>query len=171
MNVAEYASKLGVTPRRVRALIKSGAVQAEKTGRGWDIQAPDGHPQQYRRPLSIRSRRALAAALHQRTLAGLTGQVRARTAARIRALREADDQAALLVDWWGGQSPEGINFGANLVAHALRGDEEYVRDRIRLRRTGYLRRRADLAEMVRTERAIVGISRPRSCRARRGGTT
>lgn len=159
MNVAEYASKVGVTPRRVRALIQSGAIQAVKSGHGWDIQHTDARRARSRRPLSAHSRRALTKALHQRTLSGLTGQLRARTAARIRMLRESGDPAALLVDWWGGQSPEGINFGANLVAQAQHGDGARVLHRIRTRPAEYLRRRADLADTVSTERTVRGISR------------
>ena len=90
MNVAEAADQLGVSPRRVRALIAAGRVNAAKVGTSWQVETlPDGR--RHRRPLSVRSRRMLVHALHYRTLTGLSGTDRSRTAARIRALRTADD--------------------------------------------------------------------------------
>lgn len=37
LSVSQAAIQLGVTPARVRALIKDGALPAEKIGRGWAI--------------------------------------------------------------------------------------------------------------------------------------
>ncbi len=160
MKVAEYAKESGVSPRRVRALAATGKLNAYKTANGWEIKgAATPRHEHPGRPLSDESRRALADALHQRTLDGLTGQTRARTARRIRALREADDPAALLIAWWGAQEPDGINYGANLVAHALEGRKDYVRELVRERRREYLRTWPDLAATVSAERAIVGMSR------------
>ena len=160
MNFVEYAKESGVSPRRVRALAESGRLHAYKIGGRWEIKeaaAPrHEHPGH---PLSDESRRALAGALHQRTLEGLTGQTRARTAKRIRELREADDPAALLIAWWGSQEPSGISYGANLVAHALEGRGDYVRELIRERRREYLRTWPALAATVSAERAIAGVSR------------
>ena len=160
MNVVEYAKESGVSPRRVRAMAESGRLHAHKIGERWEIKeaaAPrHEHPG---RPLSDESRRALAGALHQRTLEGLTGQTWARTAKRIRDLREADDPAALLIAWWGSQEPSGIGYGENLVAHALEGRGDYVRERIRERRREYLRTCPALAATVSAERAIAGVSR------------
>ena len=79
-----------------------------------------------RRPLSEHSRLILARALHNRSLIGLTGQDRKRTAARIGELRTSDDAAALLIDWWGGKPFGPLNFGTNLVEHALAGNSAYV---------------------------------------------
>ena len=160
MNVVEYAKESGVSPRRVRALAESGRLHAHKIGARWEIHeatAPrQGHPG---RPLSDASRRALAGALHQRTLEGLTGQTRARTAKRIRELREADDPASLLIAWWGAREPDDVSYGANLVAHALEGHGDYVRELLRGRRREYLRTWPDLAATVSAERAITGVSR------------
>lgn len=160
MKVAEYAKESGVSPRRVRALASGGKLHAYKTADGWEIKeaaAPrHEHPG---RPLSDESRRALADALHQRTLDGLTGQTRARTAERIRRLREADDPASLLIAWWGAREPDDVSYGANLVAHALEGRSDYVRELLRERRREYLRTWPDLAATVSAERAISGMSR------------
>ena len=39
ITVTQAAARLGVTPQRVRALIKSGVLEAEKFGRDWQISA------------------------------------------------------------------------------------------------------------------------------------
>ena len=39
LTVAAAAALLGVTPQRVRALIKAGILEAEKWGRDWQIDA------------------------------------------------------------------------------------------------------------------------------------
>lgn len=158
MDVNQYAEAARVSPRRIRALIASGALNAKKVGRSWEI---SGGPQRPlgRRPLSPISQDALADALHSRSLSGITGQTRARTAARIRALRESDDPASLLADWWGGKKPRVLNGGTSLVLHALRGDNDLVRTRLQLKPNEYLRRREDLADVVITERSIHGLSR------------
>lgn len=39
LTTTEAAALLGVTPQRVRALIKAGILQAEKFGRDWQIDA------------------------------------------------------------------------------------------------------------------------------------
>lgn len=41
LSVTQAAEKLGVTPSRVRAMIKSGQLNAVKCGRGWIIQEED----------------------------------------------------------------------------------------------------------------------------------
>lgn len=85
MDVAEAANRLGVTPRRVRALIAAGHVKATKIGASWQVETLPDSPR-HSRPLSTRSRRMLVHALQYRTLRSLSGTDRARTAARIRAL-------------------------------------------------------------------------------------
>ena len=39
ITVTQAAALLGVTPQRVRALIKAGMLEAEKFGRDWQISA------------------------------------------------------------------------------------------------------------------------------------
>ncbi|QHF23229.1 helix-turn-helix domain-containing protein [Rathayibacter sp. VKM Ac-2804] len=157
MDVKQVAEQLGVTPRRVRAMIAAGRIEARKVGRRWEIvEVPEVRS---RRPLSARSRRLLAHALHERTLSGLEGQERARTAARIRLLRASPDPAGLLADWWGGTVESGlVDFGTNLVQHALHGDPAYVREALHRPRREYLRRPEDLADVVGSERRIQGLS-------------
>lgn len=158
MNVGELAERMGVTPRRVRALIASGRISAVKVGNSWEI-TDSGDRARQRRPLSARSRDQLAKALHYRSLRGLRGHDRARTAARIRLLRTSADPSGLLVDWWGGQPDQKVNGGTNLVAHAIAGNVEHVKAMLALRREEYLRRPDDLADLVASERAILGLSR------------
>jgi excisionase family DNA binding protein len=157
MDVKQAAERLGVTPRRVVALIANGRIEATKVGRRWEVTKVPGA--RSRRPLSVRSRQSLAHALHERTLSGLEGQERARTAARVSRLRASQDPAALLADWWGGEvESRPVNFGTNLVEHAIAGDRAYVREALHRRRREYLRRPEDLADVVSAERRIQGFS-------------
>ncbi|MEA9984111.1 MULTISPECIES: helix-turn-helix domain-containing protein [Subtercola] len=158
MNVDEYATAAAITPRRVRALITRGALPATKVGRGWVIDGPVQRPSG-RRPLSPTSQDALTNALHRRGLRGLTGQLRARTATRIRELRASTDPSTLLVDWWGGKAPAQVNGRTNLVMHAFRQNNEFITKRVNHRPSEYLRDPADLADVVSTERSIRGLSR------------
>lgn len=157
MDVREAAARLGVSPRRVRTLISEGKVDARKAGRHWKI---DELPQtrSARRPLSPRSRQQLAAALHSRSLDGLVGQERARTASRIRALRSSDDPATLLLDWWGGQPEERDRFVRSLLLRAQAGDRSGVRDTLRERHPAYLSTPQRLSERIATERAIRALT-------------
>lgn len=157
MNVNSYAQRRGVTPRRVRALIYSGAIPAKKVGRAWQIDSEVWQPRQ-RRPLSLASQEALGFALHNRNFKGLKGQERARTAQRMRMLRESEDPAQLLIDWWGGEKPRHLNAGTNLVLHAQKNHRDYVRKYLKARPSEYLRSRSDLAAVVSSERAIRGIA-------------
>lgn len=157
MDVHEASESLGVTPRRIRALIQQGRLTAHKQGQAWNIDGLDLHRAR-RRPLSEHSRLILARALHNRSLVGLTGQDRKRTAARIGELRTSDDAAALLIDWWGGKPFGPLNFGTNLVDHALEGNSAYVAEALRQPRREYLRKPTDLADVVSSERAILGLT-------------
>ena len=164
MDVQEAGESLGITPRRVRALIQQGRLPAQKHGQAWRVEDLDVHRAR-RRPLSEHSRLILARALHNRSLAGLDGQDRKRTAARIRELRISDDAAELLVDWWGGKPFGPLNFGTNLVQHALAGNAAYVTESLRQPRREYLRNPSDLADIVSSERAILGLT-PRDLAAK-----
>lgn len=159
MDVLEYANELSVSPRRVRALIARKQIPAHRLGGRWVIEDSELRQPRNSRPLSVASQQSLALALHNRSLGGLVGQDRARTAARIRALRTSEDPASLLVSWWAGQEPVGLNGGTNLVQHALRGNGSYVKERIRARPSEYLREWWALAEVVSNERTIRGLSR------------
>ncbi|MBD8478783.1 helix-turn-helix domain-containing protein [Microbacterium sp. CFBP 8794] len=158
MNVKEAAAALDVSPRRVVAMIAAGQIAATKAGGSWHITAMPS-VRSRRRPLSERSQSLLAQALHTRSLAGIHGQELSRTATRIRELRSSENPAELLVDWWRGNVDNAtVNFGTNLVRHAVAGDAGYVREALHRSRREYLRRPEDLAEVVGTERRIRGLS-------------
>ncbi|MHA3684801.1 helix-turn-helix domain-containing protein [Leucobacter sp. HY1908] len=155
MDVREAAMSLGVTPRRVRAMIADGRITARRAGSRWVI---DELAQPKRsRALSETSWRRLTTALKLRTLEGLAGQARARTAARIRSLREAQSPSQLLRDWRPKYAEQDL-WGDTLFAHATRGDDTYLRNMLR-RPTEYLHRGEDLAQVVAAERAVRGLSR------------
>lgn len=155
MNVEEAASLLGVSARRVRAMIASGGIRAHRDGTAWvidELASPKG-----RRSLSVRSWEVLGRTLKLRTLEGLSGQERSRTAARIRQLRESDAPSRLLIDWRPPNAPRDLYLDS-LVAHAARGNDAYIRQALQ-RPPEYLRREDDLAQVVSSERAILGHSR------------
>jgi hypothetical protein len=159
MNVHEFARQRGISKRRVRALIANGSVHATKHARAWRIDsgsAPTLAPS--RRPLSAESRKALSAAIQTQSIASLEGQLRARTAKRVRALREADNPAALLADWRGNVAPAIVDAASSMAARAVAGDHDSVREQLRCHPTRYLRLREDLAETVLTDRTIQGFS-------------
>lgn len=157
MDVHEASETLGVTPRRIRALIQQGRLAAHKQGQAWHIDDLEPHRAR-RRPLSEHSRLILARALHNRSLIGLTGQDRKRTAARIGELRTSNDAAALLIDWWGGKPFGPLNFGTNLVEHALAGNSAYITEALHRPEEEYLRKPEDLADVVSSERLIQGLT-------------
>ena len=162
MNVNEYAQASGVSARRVRARIHGGFLDADKVDGRWVL--AELTPARGRRPLSTSSRNDLALALHRRSLAGLTGQARLRTAARIRALRESNVPAALLSDWWGAEMPAITNGGTALAAQGVRGNNVYI-DRVLHRHLPeYLRDPRELGELVSSERAIKGLTRSQFAR-------
>lgn len=157
MNVQEASKALGVTERRVRALIHQGKITAHKVGRTWQIDDLKVR-RATRRPLSEHSRLILSRALHNRSLTRLTGQDRKRTAKRIAELRASDNPAALLIDWWGGKHSGPLNFGTNLVEHALAGNSTYVLEALHRQQEEYLRKPEDLADVVSSERLIQGLT-------------
>jgi len=159
IDVKEFACLRGITERRVRALIANGSIPATKHGRTWEIDSGATlRPTPSRRPLSEVSRRALSIAIQKRSIISLEGQLRARTAKRLRALREAEDPAALLAAWWGNVPPTIVDAASSMVVRSILGDHESVRVQIRRRPTRYLRRPKDLADAVVTERTILGLS-------------
>jgi excisionase family DNA binding protein len=161
MNVRDAAIQLGVTPRRVRAMIADGRIPASRSGSTWVIDALA--PVKSRRALSTRSWALLAGALKQRTLDGLTGHDRARTAERIRQLRESDHPSQLLADWRPSAAKRDA-FMDSLTAHAQSQDDAYIKRALRPR-PEYLRSAFDLAQVVRSERAIRRESRERLAEA------
>jgi len=101
----------------------------------------------------------LVHALQYRTLRGLSGTDRARTAARIRALRATDDPAPLLSDWWAGSPHDDSGlFETQLIANAAEGNTDYIRYSVSQHRYEYLRDPDELADVVATERTIRGWS-------------
>ena len=162
MNVKEYAKARNISERGVRKLIERGRVHAtRKTGsKAWVIEdSPEPRHTRGRRPLAPRSQDALIHFFRTNNLEALDPKTRERTAQRIRLLRGSEKPAAILADWFAGQAPVGLNAGSNLVAHAVAGHDDRVRQVLHRKHAEYLRERADLAQRVRDERAIRGLTR------------
>lgn len=50
LTTTEAAARLGISPRRVLALIKTGRLRARKFGRDWQIDPKDLEPVKVRKP-------------------------------------------------------------------------------------------------------------------------
>ena len=157
LNVGEASKVPGMSERRVRALFQQDKFKAQKIGRTWQIDELDLH-RTTRRPLSEHSRLILSRALHSRSLPGLTGQDRLRTAKRIAELRSSDNPALPFIDWWGGKPWAPLNIGTNLVDHALDGNTAYVFENLHRRQDECLRKPKGLADIVSSERLIQGFT-------------
>lgn len=161
MKIREAAQRLGVSERRARTLAASGLIPARKVGTTWVVDAATARPGRGR-PLAPMAQRHLTEALHNRSLTGLRGHDRTRTAQRVRLLRSASDPALLLRRWFprGAVLRRGIpvNFGHRLVALAHLGKTREVRELLARKTTEYLRAPEDLAEIIASERAISGLS-------------
>jgi DNA-binding transcriptional regulator YiaG len=157
MDVNEAAAMLGISPRRVRALISKGQVRARKDGTRWVIDAVPPKRRK-RRPLSLRSRTQLAQALRSWSLAGLEQHDRSRTAERLRALTTSDDPGSLLLDWWGGMVEADNAYVRSLLERARAGDADGVRETLSWRRTAYLATTDLLAGRVSIERLMRGLT-------------
>lgn len=155
MNVSEAARTLGVSDRRVRAMIRSGRAKASMKNGAWQI---EGIARADRRPLSERSRTQLARALHDWSLRGLTGHDLTRTAGRMRSLVDSDDPSSLLRSWWGTSDFEVRNAGDSLARSAFAEDEEFVYAYLHRNRHAYLTDAESTRDAVVTMRRISGRS-------------
>ncbi|MDN6124054.1 MAG: hypothetical protein L0I80_09350, partial [Brevibacterium sp.] len=161
MKIREAANRLGVSERRARALAASGLIPARKAGTTWVVSDAAKRPGRGR-PLAPAAQRQVTEALHNRSLIGLRGHDRRRTAQRLRTLRSTSDPVLLLRGWFprGAALRHGIpvNFGYRLVALAHQGKDLEVRDLLARKTPEYLRAPEDLAEIVASERVINGLS-------------
>ncbi len=158
MNVNEASEALGVSPRRVRAMISQGTIPAQMVKGRWQLQDYNPRTQRSRRPLSPSSRTALVDTLRTRSLGTLTAQTRARTADRLRALRDTSDPASLIASWWPEGDEGGDPFTRSLVRNARAGNNAYLTKLVKPRANEYLRSRERLADILKTERAVRGLS-------------
>lgn len=155
MNVSEAARTLGISERRVRAMIRSGRAKATMSNGAWQIEEI---VRADRRPLSERSRALLARALHDWSVGGLKGHDLKRTAGRIRELMDSDDPSSLLRAWWGTPVFEVRNAGDSLVRSAFANDDEFVHSYLHRNRHAYLIDSESTRDAVVTMRNISGRS-------------
>lgn len=106
LSVTEAAGRLGVTERRVRAMLKNGKLDGQKVGGRWLVELGEGKvsaPRLGIRPLSVRSCWTLILAVGPSSPAppGFvpTPSERYRLKARLQRLRREDSPAALLRAW------------------------------------------------------------------------
>ncbi|WP_212746908.1 helix-turn-helix domain-containing protein [Sinomonas gamaensis] len=106
LSVVDAAARLGVTERRVRAMLESGRLDGQKVGGRWLVELDEGKMSSPRlgiRPLSARSCWSLILAAEPPRLAQAgfapTPAERYRLKARLQRLCEADDPVPLLKAW------------------------------------------------------------------------
>jgi len=125
MDAKAYAAIAGITPERVRQLARAKRIKADLIDGRWEIEY-EGRPHRppSRRPLSQQSRSDLLRFFVTMKLDHVKGVRKQRLAARYRELLAADSKSQLLLDWWGGEDPEGSFAERNFILAAQRGDEE-----------------------------------------------
>jgi len=149
----------GVSERRIRQLIGRGTLQATRFGRSWAIDATaEARTPATSRPLANRTASLLQLALDSDSLAGFTGNDRARTARLIRKLRTSDTPGVLLRSWTHAYTPTGNKTGALLIRLAHEGDDQQIMRLLSYPRRRFLNTPERLARVVRDERTIYGLS-------------
>lgn len=105
VSVKEAASWLGVSERRVQALIEAERLSARRVGRSWLVPIAELPRVRYRsRPLSPRMARALLDSLSG-VPATVSASERGRLRGRLQALLQEDDPASLLRSWLAAAAP------------------------------------------------------------------
>ncbi len=105
VSVKEAASWLGVSERRVQALIEAERLSARRVGRSWLVPIAELPRVRYRsRPLSPRMARALLDSLSG-VPATVSASERGRLRDRLHALLQEDDPASLLRSWLAAAAP------------------------------------------------------------------
>jgi excisionase family DNA binding protein len=105
VSVKEAASWLGVSERRVQALIEAERLSARRVGRSWLVPIAELPRVRYRsRPLSPRMARALLDSLSG-VPATVSASERGRLRGRLHALLQEDDPASLLRSWLAAAAP------------------------------------------------------------------
>ncbi|MCB2412436.1 helix-turn-helix domain-containing protein [Demequina sp. TTPB684] len=107
ISVAEAAARHGVSPQRIRALIASGQLRAERAGRDWRVDPVSLEVADSRssRPLSSRMAVALVAMASGGSPEGLDSSERSRAGARLARLKESPEPARLLRSWLANLEP------------------------------------------------------------------
>lgn len=136
-------------------MVAAGRIPAHKQGAEWVIQKPV--TPKSRRALSESSWQHLIKALKQRSLEGLSGHDRGRTATRIWQLRNSENPSQLLADWHPVNASQDV-FSDSLVNQAKQGNNIYLKFAL-TKPVEYLRSSKDLANVVSSERTIQGMSR------------
>ena len=127
MDSKTYAEIAGISQERVRQLARAGRLKADLVQGRWEIEY-EGHVPRppSRRPLSARSRAEMLRFFVTMKLDHVRGVQKARLARRYRELLAAPSKSALLLDWWGGDEPEGTFAERNFIRAAQLGDEDWL---------------------------------------------
>lgn len=158
MDVQSYATAHGISPQRVRQLAAEGKLRAHREGRSWVIE-DDARTILARRPLSPQSQADLLAYLKVRTLdAAPSGYRRQRLAARVRELKNAENPAELIRQYFSNIEPPQGPAGAAIVRAAKRGLDQQVNVPIRANAHVVMITAESIARRIRDARMIQGTS-------------
>ncbi len=136
-SVADFARREGISPRRVRALIRAGKLPARRVGRQWLVDQVSVHRPSPSRPLGERMRASVIAALSGYSIDERSASERFRLRRYIEELRHSENPDLILGAW----IPE---TAAVALAVAPSDLEDLARD-TRLVKTGFSDPRAHIA--------------------------
>ncbi|NLA66299.1 MAG: helix-turn-helix domain-containing protein [Leucobacter sp.] len=125
MDVKSYAAKEGISERRVRQLIQSGALKAAKIGGKWVIQDID-RVKRSRPRLSARQRQDLVSYLSDPPtfLSQVHGYRKPRTLEYVHQLETSEQPEQLIIEWFDGFLPPG-NGPAATIREVIRGSKKW----------------------------------------------
>lgn len=158
LDAKSYAEVAGITPERVRQLARAGRLKADIFEGRWQIEY-EGHARvaPTRRPLSAQSRADLLRFFATMKLDHVKGVRKQRVAERYRTLMAAPSRAALLLEWWGGDEPEGTFAERNFIRAAQLGDEDALKAMLEFPRGWPLYSAEEFASRFRDRMALLGI--------------
>ncbi|MEY9951248.1 hypothetical protein [Leifsonia sp. EB34] len=140
MAVSEFAMHRGITPRRVRALIESGKLAAQKVGNRWVLDEALLRPARPAvRPMSRRMAWALADELDgpgMHASRHLASTEVSRIRGKVERLKESDDPVALLSAWLADRADHRVFNADPGVVNELRADHRVIVSGISDERSG-----------------------------------
>ncbi len=158
-SVKDFAAENGISVQRVRELARKGAINASFVDGAWSIAEPPGQrTPRRRRPLSRASQDALIRFLDTNSLRHVQGHAKDRLAAKLQALQQSENPAALLREYFADRTDlDGVG-GIAMVRSALKGNDSQVRDGLCVTPKRVLNGIDSVSDALRTLRSISGLS-------------
>ncbi|QQD76799.1 helix-turn-helix domain-containing protein [Curtobacterium sp. YC1] len=155
-SVADFAVRAGLSPRRVRALIASGALRARRVGGHWLIDQSSDHRPAPSRALGTRMQAGLLAALSGQPSEQLSASERVRLRRYRDELLRSDEPDRLLKAWTRPTPPVRLR-AADADLDDLARDDRVVT-------TGFSDPRAEMAAAGQLEARVAAVDAEALCR-------